>query len=56
VDVFKVEVLKVVLFIPAGIITLRVKAALSISAPSKPLNTVIDGLALPSSTMRCSGS
>jgi len=45
VDVFKVEVLKVVLFILPGIITLRVKAALSISAPSKPLNTVIDGLA-----------
>jgi len=45
VDVFKIEVFKVVLFILPGIITLRIKAALSISAPSKPLNTVIDGLA-----------
>jgi len=43
VDVFKIEVLKVVLFIVAGLITLRIKAALS--APSRPLNTVIDGLA-----------
>ena len=44
-DVFKIEVLKVLLFIVAGLITLRIKAALSISAPSRPLNTVIDGLA-----------
>jgi len=45
VDVFKIEVFKVALFILPGIITLRIKAALSISAPSKPLNTMIDGLA-----------
>ena len=44
-DVFKIEVFKVALFILPGIITLRIKAALSISAPSKPLNTMIDGLA-----------
>jgi len=43
VDVFKIEVFKIVLFIVAGLITLRIKAALS--APSRPLNTVIDGLA-----------
>jgi len=43
VDVFKIEVFKVVLFIVPGLITLRIKAALS--APSRPLNTVIDGLA-----------
>ena len=44
-DAFKLEAFKVALFILPGIITLRIKAALSISAPSKPLNTVIDGLA-----------
>src|SRR2546428_8119598 len=43
-DAFKLEAFKIALFILPGIITLRVKAALSISAPSKPLNTVIDGL------------
>jgi len=45
VDVFKVEAFKLAVFILPGIITLRIKAALSISSPSKPLNTVIDGLA-----------
>jgi len=45
VDAFKLEAFKVALFILPGIITLRIKAALSISSPSKPLNTVIDGLA-----------
>src|SRR5437867_5649578 len=44
-DAFKLEAFKVALFILPGIITLRIKTALSISAPSKPLNTVIDGLA-----------
>lgn len=40
----KIEALKLLLFILPGIITLRVKAALSISSPSKPLNSAIDGL------------
>src|SRR5258708_17650699 len=44
-DAFKLEAFKVALFILPGIITLRIKTALSISSPSKPLNTVIDGLA-----------
>jgi len=44
-DAFKLEAFKVALFILPGIITLRIKTVLSISSPSKPLNTVIDGLA-----------
>ena len=40
------ELIKVALFLLPGIISLRIKAALSISAPSKPLNAAIDGLVL----------
>jgi hypothetical protein len=40
------EAFKILLFIIPGIISLRIKAALSISAPSHPLNATIDGLIL----------
>jgi len=42
----KLEALKAALFVLPGVISLRVKAALAISAPSKPLNAVIDALVL----------
>jgi hypothetical protein len=45
-EIVKLEAFKIVLFILPGIISLRIKAALSISSPSKPLNTAIDGLIL----------
>lgn len=45
-EAFKIEALKIALFILPGILSLRVKAALSISAPSKPLNAAIDALIL----------
>ena len=40
------QALKAILLILPGLISLRVKAALSISSPSKPLNAAIDGLVL----------
>lgn len=40
------EAFKVLLFIIPGIISLRIKSALSISSPSNPFNTTIDGLIL----------
>lgn len=40
------EALKAVLFLLPGIVSLRIKAALSISSPSNPFNTAIDGLIL----------
>lgn len=45
-DALKIEAFKVVLFILPGIITLRIRAALAISSPSKPLNAAIDGAIL----------
>ena len=40
------EALRVVLFVLPGIVSLRIKSALSISSPSKPFNAAIDGLIL----------
>jgi hypothetical protein len=45
-EAFKAEALKIALFVLPGILSLRVKAALSISAPSHPLNAAIDALIL----------
>jgi hypothetical protein len=46
VEVVTLQALKAILLILPGLISLRVKAALSISSPSKPLNAAIDGLVL----------
>jgi len=46
VEAVTLQALKALLLILPGLISLRVKAALSISSPSKPLNAVIDGLVL----------
>jgi hypothetical protein len=40
------EALKVLLFVLPGIVSLRIKAALSVSSPSKPFDAAIDGLIL----------
>jgi hypothetical protein len=40
------QALRTILLILPGLISLRIKAALSISSPSKPLNAAIDGLIL----------
>ena len=42
-EALRVEAFKIALFILPGIISLRIKAALSISAPSRPFNLAIDG-------------
>jgi len=46
VEAVTLQALKAILLILPGLISLRVKAALSISSPSKPLNAAIDGLVL----------
>lgn len=43
-EALRVEAFKIALFILPGIISLRIKAALSISTPSRPFNLAIDGL------------
>jgi hypothetical protein len=43
-EALRVEAFKIALFILPGIISLRIKAALSISSPSRPFNLAIDGL------------